>query len=93
MLGKTSSLETFLLCSAALANLSSLVTVSLGPLAASGVLGLLLNHQAAASASVYIQVSNCYLFQSIICIDYNGGFGSVTILYLTSPPFLGRIFF
>lgn len=55
LLGATSSLETFLLCSAALANLSSLVAASLGPLATSGVTPLLLNHAAASSSSVYIQ--------------------------------------
>ena len=55
LLKKTNSLETFLLCSAALANLSSLHTDSLAALANTGVLSVLLSHPATASASVYIQ--------------------------------------
>ena len=56
LLKKTSSLETFLLCSAALANLSSLhPTEALAALANTGVLAIMLAHPATASASVYIQ--------------------------------------
>jgi hypothetical protein len=56
LLRKTTSLETFLLCSAALANLTSLLPTCLAVFASSGILPVLLTHRAAASTSVYIQV-------------------------------------
>ena len=55
LLRKTNSLETFLLCSAALANLTSLLPSCLVVFASSGILAVLLAHRAAASSSVYIQ--------------------------------------
>lgn len=55
LLKKTTSLETFLLCSAALANLSSLLPLSLPTLTSASLLPVLLLHPASSSASVYIQ--------------------------------------
>jgi len=54
LVSSSSSLETFLLCSAALANLTSLLPCSLTTVSSSSLLLLLLSHPAANSSSIYI---------------------------------------
>ena len=54
MIASSSSLETFLLCSAALANLTSMVPSSLNTVSNSNLLALILSHSAASSSSIYI---------------------------------------
>ena len=50
----SNSLETFLLCSAALANLTSMSSLSLTCVSSSSLLHILLSHSASSSSSVYI---------------------------------------
>merc|ERR1719270_682198 len=54
LIASSSSLETFLLCSAALANLTSMVPSSLNTVSNSNLLALILSHSAASSSSIYI---------------------------------------
>jgi len=54
LIASSSSLETFLLCSAALANLTSMLPSSLPTVSSSNLLPLILSHSAASSSSIYI---------------------------------------